>query len=454
MECENKQAALAAIDRYADRICRLSDAIWDFAELSLQEHRSAELYCAELEQLGFAVERGVAGIDTAFCARWGSGRPVIGILAEYDALSGLSQQAGATEPVPRTPGGCGHGCGHNLLGAGSMAAAVAVKEYLQATGRPGTVEFYGCPGEEGGAAKAFMARDNVWRKLDAALTWHPDTMNEVVTGSTNSCIQTQYFFHGLAAHAAGEPERGRSALDAVELMNIGVQFLREHMGDKCRVHYAITDAGGRSPNVVQAEASVLYMVRSNKVAEAVELQKRVDDIAQGAALMTGTTLTKKFIDGLADTVLADKLAATCPAGAPVPGIAAANSTELASQVQAMQQAAGHAMNEFLAPYYGGPAFEPGSTDVGDVSWQTPTGQIHLASWPNGTPGHSWQAVSCGATALAHKALLQAGRVLAAAAIDLYEQPELLAAARAEFEQAAASGYVCPIPPDAVPTLVD
>lgn len=481
MEQTNKQAALAAIDRYADRICRLSDAIWDFAELSLQEHRSAELYCTELEQLGFAVERGVAGIDTAFCARWGSGKPVIGILAEYDALSGLSQQAGATEPVPCTPGGCGHGCGHNLLGAGSMAAAVAIKEYLQATGRPGTVEFYGCPGEEGGAAKAFMARDNVWRNLDAALTWHPDTVNEVVTGSTNSCIQTQYFFHGLAAHAAGEPERGRSALDAVELMNIGVQFLREHMGDKCRVHYAITDAGGRSPNVVQAEASVLYMVRSNKVAEAVELQKRVDHIAQGAALMTGTTLTKKFIDGLADTVpnhtlekvlyanfqalgvphytpeelaFADKLAASCPAGAPVPGIAAANSTELASQVQAMQQAAGHAMNEFLAPYYGGPAFEPGSTDVGDVSWQTPTGQIHLASWPNGTPGHSWQAVSCGATALAHKALLQAGRVLAAAAIDLYEQPELLAAARAEFEQAAASGYVCPIPPDAVPTLVD
>ena len=209
MEQTNKQAALAAIDRYADRICRLSDAIWDFAELSLQEHHSAELYCTELEQLGFAVERGVAGIDTAFCARWGSGKPVIGILAEYDALSGLSQQAGATEPVPRTPGGCGHGCGHNLLGAGSMAAAVAIKEYLQATGRPGTVEFYGCPGEEGGAAKAFMARDNVWRNLDAALTWHPDTVNEVVTGSTNSCIQTQYFFHGLAAHAAGEPDHRR-----------------------------------------------------------------------------------------------------------------------------------------------------------------------------------------------------------------------------------------------------
>ena len=481
METTNKQAALAAIDRYADLLCNVSDKIWDFAELSLQESRSADLYCAELEKLGFTVERGIAGIDTAFCAKWGSGKPVIGILAEYDALSGLSQQAGKTEPVPRTPGGCGHGCGHNLLGAGSMAAALAIKEYLTLTGHPGTVEFYGCPGEEGGAAKAFMARDNIWRHLDAALTWHPGEVNEVVTGSSNSCIQTQYFFHGVAAHAAGAPERGRSALDAVELMNIGVQFLREHMGDRCRVHYAITDAGGRSPNVVQAEASVLYMVRSNKVAEAVELQKRVDDIAAGAALMTGTTLTKKFIDGLADTVsnhtlekvlyanfetlgvpqhtpeelaFADALAATCPAGARDSGIGAHHSEEIARQVRQLQKQAGHAMNDFLAPYYDGPAFEPGSTDVGDVSWQTPTGQIHLAAWPAGTPGHSWQAVSCGTTGLAHKALLQAGRVLAAAAIDLYEQPETLAAARAEFETATAGGYVCPIPPDAVPTLVD
>lgn len=183
-----------------------------------------------------------------------------------------------------------------------MAAALGVKAYLEAAKIPGTVVLYGCPGEEGGAAKAFMARDGLWYGLDAALTWHPDDANEVLTGSSNSCIQTQYHFTGVAAHAAGDPDRGRSALDAVELMNVGVQFLREHMSDKARVHYAITDAGGRSPNVVQPRASVLYMVRSNHVAEAVELQARVDKIAQGAALMTETTVEKKFIDGLADTV--------------------------------------------------------------------------------------------------------------------------------------------------------
>ncbi len=480
MDNKNKQAALSVIDRQADLLCQVNDKIWDYAELSLREEKSAALYCDQLEKLGFTVERGLAGIDTAFRASWGSGKPVIGILAEYDALSGLSQKGGLLEHQPRQEGGCGHGCGHNVLGAGSMGAALAVKSYLESTGCSGTVEFYGCPGEEGGASKAFMARDGVWNHLDAAITWHPGDVNEVVTGSSNSCIQTQYTFHGVAAHAAAAPERGRSALDGVELMNIGVQFLREHMGSRCRVHYAITDAGGCSPNVVQNQASVLYMVRSNKVAEAVELQKRVDDIAQGAALMTGTTFTKTFIDGLADTVpnhtlekvlydnfaqlgvaqhtpeeleFADCLAATCPQ-APTPGIAAHHSPEMALQVEALQKEAGHAMNDFLIPLYQGPAFEPGSTDVGDVSWLTPVGQIHTAAWPSGTPGHSWQIVSCGNTSLAHKAMLQAAEVMTGAIIDLYENPQLLAAARKEFEEATRSGYVCPIPEGAVPTIAE
>ena len=248
------------------------------------------------------MERGTSNIETAFAASYGHGHPYIGILAEYDALSGLSQEAGVTERKEIHAGGNGHGCGHNILGAGAFAAALGVKAYLEKNDISGTVILYGCPGEEGGAAKAFMARDGVWKKLDAALTWHPEDVNEVATGSSNSCIQTQYKFTGIASHAAGAPEMGRSALDAVELMNIGVQFLREHMSDKARIHYAITDAGGCSPNVVQPRASVLYMVRSNHVAEAVELQKRVDKIAEGAALMTETTYEKKFIDGLADTV--------------------------------------------------------------------------------------------------------------------------------------------------------
>lgn len=479
--CAKKQAALAAVEEKKDLVVQVADAIWDYAELSLQEEQSAALYVRVLREQGFTVETGISGIPTAFAASYGSGSPKIGLLAEYDALSGLSQKAGSLEREELTPGGCGHGCGHNLLGAGALAAALGVKAYLESTGTPGTVTLYGCPGEEGGAAKAFMARDGLWYGLDAALTWHPEDANEVVTGSTNSCIQTQYHFTGVAAHAAADPERGRSALDAVELMNLGVQFLREHMSDKARVHYAITDAGGRSPNVVQPKASVLYMVRSNHVSEAVELQKRVDKIAEGAALMTETTVEKTFIDGLADTVpnhvleqllyenyealgvpshtaeelkFADALAATYPGSDRVPGIGSSFDGDYQAKAAELQKNGGHAMNDFLLPLYQGEAFEPGSTDVGDVSWQCPTAQIHVAAWPNGAPGHSWQNVSCGKTEIGRKAALHAGKVLAAAAIDLFNQPELLAQAKAEHQRRTAEGYTCPIPKDAVPTIAD
>ena len=476
-----KQAAIAAIEEKKELIASVADRIWEYAELSLQEEKSAALYCETLEKEGFTVEKGICNIPTAFSASYGSGRPIIGILAEYDALSGLSQKAGSTEREELVPGACGHGCGHNLLGAGAFAAALGVKAWLEATKQPGTVVLYGCPGEEGGAAKAFMAREKLWYGLDAALTWHPKDVNEVVTGSSNSCIQTQYKFTGIAAHAAGDPDRGRSALDAVELMNIGVQFLREHMSDKARVHYAITDAGGRSPNVVQPRASVLYMVRSNHVAEAVELQKRVDKIAEGAALMTETAFEKQFIDGLADTVpnhtletvlyrnfealgvpthtaeehaFADALAKTYPGSDSLPGIGAEVDSAVADQVRELRAKAGGALNDFLTPLYQGPAFEPGSTDVGDVSWQTPTGQIHVAAWPNGCPGHSWQNVSCGRTDLGHKAAVHAGKVLAATAIDLMTDPALLEEAKAEFQKQTAEGYTCPIPADAVPVVPD
>lgn len=476
-----KQAALAAIDEKAPLVAHVADAVWDYAELSLQEFRSARLYCDVLREEGFTVAEGICSIPTAFSASYGAGRPVIGILAEYDALSGLSQEGGSLERKEVTPGGCGHGCGHNLLGAGALAAALGVKAWLETTGNPGTVVLYGCPGEEGGAAKAFMARENLWRSLDAALTWHPEDANEVATGSSNSCIQVQYQFHGVASHAAGAPDRGRSALDAVEVMNLGVQFLREHMSDKARVHYAITDAGGRSPNVVQPRASVLYMVRSNHVSEAVELQRRVDDIAKGAALITETTYDRQFIDGLADTVsnhvlerllhdnftalgvpghteeelrYADALAATYPGSDETPGIGSKYDGDYAQRARQLREEWGHAMNDFLLPLYQGEAFKPGSTDVGDVSWQTPTAQIQVASWPNGCPGHSWQNVSCDRTSIGHKAAVHAGKVLCAAAIDLLSSPDLLLQARAEFEQRTASGYVCPIPADAVPVVPD
>ena len=473
-----KQAALAAIEEKKQLVAGVADQIWEYAELSLQEVQSAALYVRVLRQEGFAVEEGICGIPTAFSASFGTGRPVIGILAEYDALSGLSQQGGCPVRRELTPGGTGHGCGHHLLGAGALAAALGVKHYLQQTGRPGTVVLYGCPGEEGGAAKAFMAREKLWYGLDAALTWHPDDCNEVATGSSNACIQVQYTFHGVAAHPAGAPEKGRSALDAVSLMNLGVQFLREHMEPQARIHYAVTDTGGCSPNVVQARASVLYMVRSDRVKKALELQARVDKIAEGAALMTETSCRRKFIDGLAETIpnhaleallyrnfsevgvpvytgeeqaFAAALAATYEADGYLPGVGRQDAG-YAAAVKAMKPAG--AMNDVLLPLYQGEAFSPGSTDVGDVSWQCPTAQLHVAAWPNGCPGHSWQNVSCGKTSIGHKAALCAGKVLCAAAVDLLEQPELLQAAHREHGERTADGYTCPIPPDAVPTIPD
>ena len=291
---ELKINAIESIDSMAKLYTDISDKIWDQPELSLKEHKAAELYISTLRELGFELTENLGGIETAFCGKYGKGRPVIGILGEFDALDALSQKAGLCHAEEACEGGNGHGCGHNLLGAGSLAAAVAVKKYLQDSGRDGTVIFYGCPGEEGCASKAFLARERVWKELDAALCWHPSDVNQVRTGTNNSSLQVLYKFKGVAAHAAGDPHNGRSALDAVELMNIGVQFLREHMPDDCRIHYAITDAGGVSPNVVQAKADVLYMVRANRVIDSVKLLKRVDDIAKGAALMSGILLKPLF----------------------------------------------------------------------------------------------------------------------------------------------------------------
>ena len=243
----SKQTAFDYIDEKAGVITDVSDKIWDYAELSLREYKSGDLYAKVLKEEGFTVDHPFDNIETAFRASYGSGKPVIGILAEYDALTGLSQVAGSEKREELVADGNGHGCGHNLLGAGSMAAAFAVKKYLEEKGEgSGKVVFYGCPGEEGAATKAFMARDGVFAECDAALTWHPGNVNQVTSGTCNTCIQSEYKFTGVASHAAGAPEKGRSALDAVELMNIGVQFLREHMPDSSRIHYSITDAGGFS----------------------------------------------------------------------------------------------------------------------------------------------------------------------------------------------------------------
>ncbi len=469
-----KEFAINKINENAEIFCGLSDRIWEYAELSLKEFKSAEDYCAVLEELGFEVERELCGIKTAFSGRYGKGSPTIAILGEFDALSGLSQVGGATHREEFVLGGSGHGCGHNMLGAGALAAAYGVKCYLEESGREGTVIFYGTPGEEGGAGKAFMAKEKIWYGVDCALTWHPGDVNEVATGTCNSCIQTLYKFYGVASHAAGDPEYGRSALDAMELMNVGVQYLREHMKSDARIHYAIVDGGGMSPNVVQPTASVLYMVRSVKVSDALELQARVDKIAEGAAMMTETTFEKVFIDGCSNTVpnhvlekliyknlseaelpkytdeewkYAEQIKATYDTHGQIPGLAGLYDAEAKRCLSELTCGGDRAINDFVAPLYAGEAFSPGSTDVGDVSWQTPTAQLYTACFISGSPGHSWQNVSCGKTSIGHKGMMLAGRVLCASAIDLYEDAELMAAARAEFAERAASGYVCPIPKD-------
>lgn len=470
-----KRHALDYIKENIADFFELSRSIWEFAELSLTEYKSAAAYIEKLKAYGFTVEEKLCGIDTAFSGSFGTGRPYIGILAEFDALSGLSQEGGATHKLEIEKNGCGHGCGHNLLGAASLAAAVGVKQHLQSSGQSGTVILFGCPGEEGGASKALMARDGLWKKLDAVLTWHPGDANEVVSGTCNSCLQVLYKFRGLAAHAAGNPERGRSALDAVELMNIGVQFLREHIKPDARIHYSIINAGGPSPNVVQPAADVLYMIRSRSVKDVLELEKRVDKIAQGAALMTETSLEKVFVDACSNTVLNktlqkllydNMLEVPLPAYCPeeleyaeklkdgyispegVPGLGPKNDPDIKRLVLEKSENGKKALLNFVHPLYTGECFEPGSTDVGDVSWLTPTAQFNAVAWPAFCPGHSWQVVSSSASSIGDKAIEYAACVLCAAAIDLYEKPELLQSALKEFADNTADKYCCPVPPGA------
>jgi len=473
----DKKKLYDSVEKSRDVLTALSDKIWEFAELSMKEFQSAECYCKVLEEQGFTVERELCGIPTAFSGSYGSGRPVIGILGEFDALDGLSQQPATAERKPWSAlNTCGHGCGHNMLGAASLGAAMAVKEAIAAGDLKGTVVFYGCPGEEGCAGKTFMARDGMFRDLDAALTWHPGDTHEVTTGSNAASLQFEYSFLGLSAHAAGDPEHGRSALDAAELMNVGVQFLREHMGKKESVHYAFLDVGGVSPNVVQPTAKVVYMIRGETVRKAKALKKRVDDIAQGAALMTGTTVTWKQIDGTASTLsneVLEKLLYDNLLAAPMPdytkeewelagrvketyvcdklpGDSTEDHLEVKAVVMEKSEGGKRAINDFVIPYVPAKAFSPGSTDVGDVSWLTPTAQFTAVTWASGSPGHSWQNVSLGRSSIGYKGLLFAAKVLAASCADLMESPALLQKARAEFEAAAAEGYDCPIGPEVVP----
>ena len=452
---------LSVIDEKRQLLEDTANYLWDNPELAFTEFKSAKYLCNVLRSEGFAVEENLAGIATAFSGTFGSGKPVIGILGEFDALSGLSQVAGITEC--RSAGGiAGHGCGHNLLGTGSLGAAIAVKKYLEETGAPGTVIYFGCPGEEGGSGKAFMARDGVFDCLDAAITWHPGDQTKVRTIKSLANYQIQYRFDGVASHAGGKPELGRSALDAVELMNVGVQFLREHIPSSCRIHYAITDAGGFSPNVVQAHAEVLYLIRGVDNRIVAELYDRVNDIARGAALMTGTKESHDFIKACSNTVPNEPIQRrlqTIMESIPSPK-PTAEEEDYARRITV--ETLGHvptADPEHPLWWEVGP-YEPerqefGSTDVGDVSWVCPTAQIYTAVGARGTPGHSWQETAQVRTSFAHRMTAYAAKVMAAGVVALLTEPELLEAAKAEHRRRVGpEGYVPPIPKDVKPKSLE
>ena len=479
----NKAEAIRVIDEKQALLDDVNDSIWEYAETAFQEFKSMDKLCEALEQEGFKVEKGVGDIPTAFTGTYGHGKPVIGLLGEFDALSGLSQVGGCPEKKALVPGAAGHGCGHNCLGTASLAAAIAVKNYLEHNLQvSGTVIYFGCPGEEGGSGKAFMAREGVFKDLDAAITWHPSSTNNVTSGSSLANYQVKYRFYGTSAHAAGDPHLGRSALDAVELMNVGVQFLREHMIDEARVHYAILDAGGYSPNVVQPYAEVLYLIRSPKNSQVEELYQRVNKIAQGAALMTETRMEMEFIKGCSNTIpnnvleaqlyenfkeigvpkytpeeheFARQIIAHYEAGPNAMDGAAGTTKAWGKELAEYQAEHGVSLNDFLLSLQSYDKASAGSTDVGDVSWNCPTAQIHVVTTAAKTPGHSWQFTSCNRTSIAHKGVNCAGKVMGATVIDLIENPEIIKKANEEFlERLEGETYKFPIPAGIKPQAIN
>ena len=477
---DNKQFVTEAVSRHAGQLDALNDQIWSYAELDFRVRQSADALTAAAEKEGFQVRRGLAGMRHAFTASFGSGKPVIGFLAEYDALSGLSQQAGCPSHNPIGPGGSGHGCGHCGLGTGAFGAAVAVKEYLEATGHEGTVILYGCPAEESGWGKAFMARDGCFDGLDLALTWHPQTDNYVVERSNLANLSVHFSFEGIPAHAAGCPELGRSALDACELMNVGVNYLREHVSSGARIHYAYLDAGGSSPNVVQDRASLHYFIRAPKKQMVMEIFERIKDVAKGAALMTGTQANIQVISGMSELVMNFTLnevlyEAFTELGAPEYSeedyrLAAAffsglpKTTQDETRDSLARKMPAEAVERILErPLASGIRLyrkpesilvEMGSSDVGDASYVTPTAQIAVACACLGTQLHSWNMTGQAATSLGHKGVHKAAEVLALAAIKLLDRPETIQKAREEWKAAAGGLYCCPVPDGVVPPSGD
>jgi len=466
----NTEEIWRLVDERQQPFIELSDTVWGMPELAYNEHQSVAEHKKVLDAQGFRITENVAGIPTAIMGEAGEDGPVIAILGEYDALPGLSQEAGVAEHRPIPGDGHGHGCGHNLLGSGAMLAAAAVKDYLAQNGIKGRVRYYGCPAEEGGAAKAFMVRSGAFKDVDIAISWHPAPFAAVNEANSLANTRIDFTFVGRSSHAAAAPHLGRSALDAIELMNVGVNYMREHMPSDARIHYAYLDAGGIAPNVVQGKATIRYLVRSNDLPGLRSLVERVRKIADGAALMTETTVTTKTVSAvsnlLGNTPLERAMQNNLDRLGPPPfddadrAFAAEiqktlSDEDIASAFKRMGVPVrkGVPLADEIIPLEAKGAAMVGSTDVGDVSWVVPTVQARGATYAIGTPGHSWQLTAQGKSPLAHKGMVHVAKIMAGVAVDALSDPKLIEAAQADLvARTAENPYVCPLPDDLQPPI--
>jgi aminobenzoyl-glutamate utilization protein B len=412
--------------------------IWDYAEVGYKEIKSSALLQTTLKDNGFNVESGVAGMPTAFVATYGSGSPVIGILAEYDALPGLSQDSSATKTALADKNS-GHACGHHLFGTGSVAAGIAIKKLLAAGKLKGTIKVFGCPAEEGGSGKVYMVREGLFNNVDVVLHWHPDNNNAVTYSSALANKSAKFRFYGIASHAAGSPEQGRSALDAVEAMNNMVNMMREHVPQETRIHYVITN-GGKAPNVVPEFAEVYYYVRHPQREFAVSIFDRVTKAAEGAALGTETKTDYEIIGGTHDLLINKTLAAAMQINLEKVGGVTYTPEEIifAKKIQSTFQAKTASINiaAVVSPLH--TEQNQGSTDVGDVSYTVPVVGLSAATWVPGTTAHSWQAIACGGTDIGIKGMIVASKTMAFTAIDVFTNPELIKKAKEELIQSKGS----------------
>ncbi|HOO10339.1 MAG TPA: amidohydrolase [Cyclobacteriaceae bacterium] len=430
---KEKKVVTDNLDKNFSRYTEVAKEIWDYAELGFLEDKSTAALQGLLAQEGFKIDKGVAGMPTAFVATYGSGKPVIGILAEFDALPGLSQQAQPTKS-PVAEGGSGHGCGHNLFGTASSASAIALKTWLAQSKRPGTVKLYGTPAEEGGAAKVYMARAGLLEGVDAVINWHPSSQNNASAQTCLAVIQGMFRFYGVSAHAAAAPDRGRSALDGVEAMDYMVNMMREHVPQESRIHYVIKK-GGEAPNVVPDYAEVEYIVRSPKVEDVKNLWARVVKAAEAGAMGTETTVKVEIISGIYNLLPNETLAKL-----QYENLKKVGGVNYTPEEEAFAKKMQESFN-FKAPpiseaqkvqeYKVG--FFPASTDVGDISWLVPTAGLGTATAVPGTPGHSWQNVACSGMSIGFKGMINAAKVMAMTGVDLFMDPSLIAKAKGEFE---------------------